>query len=395
MIARPSIRAPAERGSRTAVGREPRGPARVLPAGRPSFANSAVGRLVGALRVQARLRVSAPGDVYEEEADRVADQVLRMPEPIVQRSCAGCAGGEPCAECEDEGPAIQRMAAESGGGFSAPDSVVGGLGAGAPLDAAARAYFEPRFGRSFGDVRVHTDASAVQSAQAVQARAFTVGRDVVFATGEYAPGTPEGRRLLAHELTHVVQQRGADRRADPVLQRVSAVACDSAKMVSVNVDTYRARGMLLKAAGKLQGYAMSFGYAFTSVRGPLSTHFGTTLPPFAGVLAAAASALAIQTQAMALATYYTCVSTGTYPCSRATIRAWVPWCLPNMPIVLCDPSYFGDADVDRSATLIHEWTHKFWCSLDIGYEHQSSYPSNLFSASVNADNFANLVRDLQ
>ena len=71
---------------------------------------------------------------------------------------------------------------------------------------------EQRFGHDFGQVRVHTDARATQSAQAVSANAYTVGHNVVFGVGRFAPGTHEGRRLIAHELTHVVQQSGSDRK---------------------------------------------------------------------------------------------------------------------------------------------------------------------------------------
>jgi outer membrane protein OmpA-like peptidoglycan-associated protein len=77
---------------------------------------------------------------------------------------------------------------------------------GQPLDEATRAYFEPRFGRDFSRVRVHGDARAAESAKAVGALAYTVGRNLVFGAGAYAPATDSGRRLLAHELTHVVQQ---------------------------------------------------------------------------------------------------------------------------------------------------------------------------------------------
>lgn len=77
---------------------------------------------------------------------------------------------------------------------------------GQPLDANTRAFMEPRFGHDFGHVRVHTEATAADSARAVHARAYTVGKDVVFGSGEYAPQTTGGQRLLAHELTHVVQQ---------------------------------------------------------------------------------------------------------------------------------------------------------------------------------------------
>jgi len=80
---------------------------------------------------------------------------------------------------------------------------------GRPLDAAARAYFEPRLGYDFSQVRVHTDSRAASSAGAVNALAYTVGRDVVFGKGQYAPETAAGRTLLAHELAHVAQQRAA------------------------------------------------------------------------------------------------------------------------------------------------------------------------------------------
>src|SRR5205823_1825863 len=80
---------------------------------------------------------------------------------------------------------------------------------GEPLDRETRAFMEPRFGHDFSQVRVHTDDRALKSALAVNALAYTVGRDVVFAAERYRPGTVEGRRLLAHELTHTIQQRYA------------------------------------------------------------------------------------------------------------------------------------------------------------------------------------------
>ena len=79
-------------------------------------------------------------------------------------------------------------------------------GGGQPLPESERAFFELRFGCDFSKVRVHTDSRAAESARAVNARAFTVGQDVVFEAGQYAPGRNEGRRLMAHELTHVLQQ---------------------------------------------------------------------------------------------------------------------------------------------------------------------------------------------
>jgi len=117
------------------------------------------------------------------------------------------------------------------------------------LDTATRAAMEPRFGRDFGDVRIHTGRQAEASAAAVDANAYTVGRDIVFGPGRYAPHWAEGRRLLAHELTHVVQQGAspgshaqpqrigaaddaleaeADRSADAVLHATAATAATRA-----------------------------------------------------------------------------------------------------------------------------------------------------------------------
>ena len=161
--------------------------------------------------IQARLAVSAPDDAYEQEADRVAERVMRAPEPRLQRACA--CGGQ-CSECQPQqtGLTDERLQAkgdgpgETGRGAAPPvvEQVLGSPGQ--PLDAEARAFFEPRFGHDFSRVRVHADGAAGQSARAVNALAYTVGRDIVFGSGQYAPRTHEGQRLLAHELTHVIQQ---------------------------------------------------------------------------------------------------------------------------------------------------------------------------------------------
>ncbi|MBS0608908.1 MAG: DUF4157 domain-containing protein [Proteobacteria bacterium] len=110
------------------------------------------------------------------------------------------------------GPETLQRAPADGAAAATPaagDAVQATLAAtGAPLDQATRCFMEGRFGHDFGRVRVHADSGAAVSARAVQARAYTVGRNIVFAAGQYAPATAAGRRLLAHELAHVVQQTG-------------------------------------------------------------------------------------------------------------------------------------------------------------------------------------------
>ncbi|HCT27031.1 MAG TPA: hypothetical protein DIW85_12570, partial [Stenotrophomonas sp.] len=104
---------------------------------------------------------------------------------------------------------LRRRANGSAPRAEAPSSVEAALSeSGRPLDPAARAFFEPRFGEDFSDVRVHTSGQAARSASDVGAEAYAVGSRLVFAEGRYAPGGAEGRNLLAHELAHVVQQRG-------------------------------------------------------------------------------------------------------------------------------------------------------------------------------------------
>jgi hypothetical protein len=165
-----------------------------------------------ALGVQTKLAVSTPGDPYEQEADRVADQVMSMPRPKVQRACAECvSNGAPCPKCEEESK-IQRRAEGADGPAAASDHVATQLGSGRPLEPEVRAFFEPRYGADFSGVRVHADEQADSSARNLNALAFTLGKHVVFRAGEYAPTSESGRRLIAHELTHVVQQRGTGER---------------------------------------------------------------------------------------------------------------------------------------------------------------------------------------
>ncbi len=128
--------------------------------------------------------------------------LLRAP-PAAQRKCAGC---------EEE---LQRSANTPGRAAGDASATVSGgtAGGGAPMSSGLRHFFEPRFGQDLGHVRLHTDAAAAESAGALDARAYTFGRDIVFGTDEYKPDTAAGRRLLAHELVHVVQQEEAPPKA--------------------------------------------------------------------------------------------------------------------------------------------------------------------------------------
>jgi uncharacterized protein DUF4157 len=258
---------PLERAAaRTRTTPQARALARPVPSASPlqqlqrSAGNAGVRRLLRAGLIQRKVTVNQPGDAFEQEADRVAEDVMRMPAPDVdaggrgqavpglQRRCAECeeevqrtpdvvlrrspvSVSRKCAACEAaaHGPAHdheeeeeqvkrnEETTVQAKSTRSDPPEVSVDLsrylsvsrGAGTPLSRETRAFFEPRFGRDFGSVRVHTDHDAAAASNRIHARAFTAGADLYFARAEYRPGTDRGDRLLGHELTHVVQQSAA------------------------------------------------------------------------------------------------------------------------------------------------------------------------------------------
>jgi Domain of unknown function (DUF4157) len=183
--------------------------------------NFAVQRLFKSGSLQTKLSISQPDDPYEREADRIANAITSTADPMLARKCASCEStGSSCASCaaEPEEP-IHRKTESSASTARRSDTAnpIPGSGAGEPLNHETRALMEPRFGADLSRVRVHTDSRAAQSARSVNALAYTIGRDIVFGAGQYAPQTSTGQKLLAHELTHFIQQSSAA--FQPVLQR--------------------------------------------------------------------------------------------------------------------------------------------------------------------------------
>ena len=177
----------------------------------------------GSRLMPASLQIGEPGDSFEQEADRVADAVMGGATPHwslsrmsagtpLQRKCE-CGGSGECEECKKKGT-LQRRAADSAAPSTAPSIVHEVLRTpGQPLDAPARAFFEPRLGHDFSRIRIHADSRAAESARAVNAFAFTVDNHVVMGAGMFAPQAVPGRRLLAHELVHAIQQGSAPQAA--------------------------------------------------------------------------------------------------------------------------------------------------------------------------------------
>ena len=222
-----------------------------------SYGNAYVQRLLNSRAVQAKLTVSQPGDVYEQEADKVAEMIQLQAEPEEEEEEVQTQPAEEEEELqaqrqaeeeeeEEEQEEVQTQPAEEEEELQAqrqaeeeeeeeeqeevqtqpaesrPTAVPENLETrinnarhiGQPMSESARASFEPQFGIDFSDVRIHTDTEANRLSQQLGAKAFTTGGDVFFREGAYQPESESGKRLLAHELTHVVQQRGEQLHSD-------------------------------------------------------------------------------------------------------------------------------------------------------------------------------------
>jgi outer membrane protein OmpA-like peptidoglycan-associated protein len=194
--------------------------------------------------VQCALTIGAVNDPLEAEADAVADRVMRMPMPgtpvvgstvpAIQRQCAACEQEElqrqplaavssiptiqrQCAACAEEEelqrkPIAETIRRKGDGGQTVSPAITSSIhatrGSGSRMDGATQSFMESRFGTDFSNVNIHTGDYAVQLSRDLSAKAFTVGNDIYFNSGQYNPGSDSGKHLLAHELTHTVQQGG-------------------------------------------------------------------------------------------------------------------------------------------------------------------------------------------
>jgi hypothetical protein len=187
--------------------------------------NQAVQRLMADAGIQAKMTVGAADDAYEREADAVANQVISASaQAPVQRAALGEEEEEPLQmmRIQRAGPeeeelqmsrdSIQRAGGDLSGSFDVESGIEQQIqksqGSGQALPDTATSQFAQTMGHDFSGVNIHTDSSADTLNRSLGARAFTTGSDIYFRSGEYNPGSSDGQRLLAHELTHVVQQTG-------------------------------------------------------------------------------------------------------------------------------------------------------------------------------------------
>ncbi|MGF2414588.1 MAG: eCIS core domain-containing protein [Ferruginibacter sp.] len=186
--------------------------------------------------IQPKLTINNPGDKYEQEADAMADKVMRMEQPGIRlKSIATDFVQRKCVHCEEKDKKLQRK--EINNKEPSADSnlerYIGNLSSGGkPLPGEVRDFYEPRFGYDFGNVRVHTDAGAAKSAKSIHALAYTAGNSIVFNNEQFSPNTDSGKKLLGHELTHVIQQAAGS--THPAIQR--SVTITSPYPVSEDFD---------------------------------------------------------------------------------------------------------------------------------------------------------------
>lgn len=182
--------------------------------------------------VQAKLTLNEPGDIYEQEADAMADRVMRMTSNETVKPVTGLIGKSlqrKCAHCEEEEkrekPIMRKAEAGSSGmAVSSPFaySLNASRGGGSPLPQGTKNFMENAFSADFSSVKIHTGAEASEMSKGIDANAFTTGNDIYFKTGQFNPDSSSGKYLLAHELTHVLQQRASN--SIPIIQRAPGKA---------------------------------------------------------------------------------------------------------------------------------------------------------------------------
>lgn len=311
------------------------------------------------------LRLSEPSDAVEREADAMAERVLRSAD-TAQRSSG----------------AVATASGQASGMVPA---------GGGPLDAVTRAWMEPRFGADFGGVRVHEGAAAASHAASVSARAYTVGEHLVFGAGQYQPASESGRRLLAHELAHVVQQR-AGKVGGAVLRKSSFKSCTGNQPAQLDAAVATAETAMSRAASVVAGAYGRPAHVTAANRQLLLDHFHTTsrgdmkdiLGTYVSIQGAFRKGLSFKCEA-------SCPTTATTQvCGYAYNHQWFGG---SGPIHICfDTSgcdFAPTAAPNQTALVIHEAAHRHAGIDDKAYRWEPAYPRlSAKQAMDNADSYA-------
>ena len=350
----------------TATRQSPSRAARVAPAiGRPTRTPE-IRQILRGPRLQAKLKVGQVQDRLEREADRQADRIMAMSDrdiagptavqaPPMASASAPPAAQRMCTECAEEDVQTKRSDdRDSGGGFAldgqSAQAITALKGGGQPLPASERAFFEPRFKRSFAGVRIHAGQRADAAAQMIRARAFAHGDNIAFARGEYRPGSKAGRRLIAHELSHTVQQSGGQTNA---VRRFATSDCSAAHAPEV-VTAYRdAIAAIPQVVTKILSRPMT-----AATRAAFRRYFGDNSPASIG---------------LRLYIIRHRLSNATVECENPGSLMYGTFCPNNnLAYVRSVPAFFGLGNIhvcqpqlhnlnarQRMATIVHEAAHRY------------------------------------
>ena len=322
--------------------------------------------------VQAKLVIGEPGDIYEQEADRVADIVMRMSKPtklkergeskVIRGPYGSIQGLENCIQSD----------------YSSDQA----------LPIYTRAFYEPRFGYDFGGVRTHTDVIANSFCRALNARAFTLGQDIFFRQGEYDPEGSDGKRLLAHELAHVVQQGKAKTNYDggqnaslrgsiPIqmnthagkqVQRATIQDCSGVHKTAVQVA--------------IAAVPQAIKRTISAILDPANSLARNALEKYFGISSLSGSYPA--TIGLRLATIASRVGGATIECENPGSFMYGFFCGKHLAYVRPIPAFFGLANIhlcqpwfhnlsakQQIGTIVHECAHRY-----IGADDEAYYTLN-------------------
>jgi len=306
------------------------------------------------LPIQLKLSVGAVNDPLEHEADAVADKVMRMPETsFIQRKCS-------CADRDDEHVRLKPLAsqitpfiqAKSDGAGPVSDAVSGriksSMGGGGSMSGETKSFMESRFGTDFSDVKIHTGNESVQLNRELNAKAFTVGNNIYFNGGQYQPETDSGKHLLAHELTHVVQQGASN-----TIRRFPG--CSTAQNDIITGALTQARQKSTRAIQAVAGLQSGIN---RSAAASLASNFGTLTPAQITIVH---DRMVAADARLNSASAWRCDTEASYAYCAPPHSWWAGTNCPTTtdPTHLCPPVFRADADTtgvepSRAIMLVHE-----------------------------------------
>ena len=390
-------------------------------------AQKKVNPFIGETIIQKKLKIGASNDAYEIEADRVADQVVGMSNaqiqkqlqnPLVQRKCASCEEEEHIQKkslAEGVTPLVQRKEATSGLESMASDSVSSIINSnkssGHSMDNSTQIFMEGRFGTEFSNVRVHTDSNAQQLSKELNAQAFTVGNDVFFNEGKYNPNSNTGKHLLAHELTHTIQQKGVKANIQRLV-RERSVTCSgypaSSPIFNVMNSTPDDAVQIIRAAdAKAITLLNNTVSELSSIRSRINSGAEPTWPTFSDCMAQSMHIKLLVNPSLATSwrgtgprtvnriirvytnlknilesgsARYSCIGTD----CDANEDAYVMIPEPGYHIRLCSRFWNNLGINDRALVIIHEIAHHYYNTEDHGFKGiGSSHCLDQFVADIN------------